>query len=160
MAMKGYQGIFLAVAIFAAVAYPVFGCTCGEKPPPEVALKGASAVFWGIPVEIRLDQTVVNIPSKPSMHVSSWNVKTKFRVTKAWKGVTDKWVWLRSPWQPGSCPLPLHVGFAYLVYARGGKDGLETTSCSRTANKNDAQGDLKALGPPGLEFPWTEGEKW
>jgi hypothetical protein len=68
------------------------------------------------------------------------------RVERYWKGVKTPEISISAigELQPGCCGVSLKVGQKYLVYAVG-KD--LSTGCTRTQHLENADEDLKALGP-------------
>lgn len=116
------------VAVLLAIAWAkTWACSCVSSPPPEEAFKGATAVFCGRVVSLRLaDETpdsrvecifeLVEI-FKGAGHVGGPKERPRITVHTGSGG--------------GDCGYSFSLGAFYLVYAHG-ETSLDTSICSRT----------------------------
>ena len=115
--------------LWAAVAG---ACSCAEPPPPRVALERAMAVFTG--KVVRIEKAEVER-------------RATVEVEKNFKGAGGKTVVVNTGLGGGDCGYGFKEGQRYLIYAHGEPNALSTNICTRTRHIDDAEQDLKELGP-------------
>jgi hypothetical protein len=149
MAMKRmlWAGIIVGVVLGSR---PAAACSCvSDESTGAKLLAEYEAVFVGEVVLIRL---VEHPGAKTERGYAVYQEQEiKFRVWKAWKGVSDSFVTLRTGGGGGDCGYTFHPGYRYVVFARSGEAGmLQTSICTRTVQEA-GQGDLlMSMGPPSL----------
>lgn len=130
------------LASIAAVALIVIGlvvllpdcasaCSCAYAGAPG-ELTYSSAVFSG---------EVVDFDMK-----GPFNATATLRVSEVWKGPEQETLEVSTPVSGSACGYPFKEGQEYLVYADGGKQGLEVNACGPTQRLTEASADLKVLG--------------
>lgn len=143
----------------------VFGCTCVDMNEPlndkiHGAYNQASVVFTGKVVALEFQKGIsypeqeeyLRSQGKPSDIETQF---VKFEVTNWWKTELPLIFYLvtsvvRSSGSTGSlssCNYGFEPGKSYLVYATGKGRETRNNACSRTAPLNQAQDDLKLIGP-------------
>ena len=106
-------------------------CSCAGPTPPSEAFDESTAVFAG---------KVTGIES------SNYGRTVHFDAERAWKGVTESAVTIKTGTDGGDCGYGFEEGKEYLVYVYG-SESLTTGICGRTQPIMDAYVDLAALGP-------------
>jgi ankyrin repeat protein len=153
---------YAGVGLFLAFPARLEPCTCNRELSREEAFAQASAVFLGVAVSKR------DLNGQEGFLA----VAFRFRVSKAWKGVSSETVELSTPYFETACGYQFEIGAEYLVYASDGPGigsninppdqwavgllrrarnplRLGTSSCSRTMRFRYAEeDDLPALGKP------------
>jgi hypothetical protein len=133
-------------------------CTCAQAiEPASSAFAKASAVCAGTVLETIAPndkppyvEWTENLPGVAWHGFSVWRVS--FAVNDSWKGVTTTTVTVRTQFGV-DCGYRFAVGGQYLIYARQGRDGLETNVCTRTSELAAASTDLAFLQTqPGLHL--------
>jgi uncharacterized protein len=144
----------LGIAVLLASPSPAEPCSCQ---PPVSALQAraaAAAVFLG-----RVESV---LGLRPGMYGLFESRVFRFRVSRAWKGVSSEYVDVETAEVGTACGYPFEVGEEYLVYAYGEPTPSAsvpgqrpgTSACTRTAHFSEAEErDLRELGVP----VWTSG---
>ena len=145
-------------------------CSCAPKQGVSDELKLADAVFsaevtklevlpsWWAEMGTQTNSELLEAdPGETPIRV----LKVTFTVMKAWKGVSEPVVVVRTIADCCICGSTFAIGLGYLVYAfrlRG--DGtLWTNICSRTTNLDKAVEDLKELGPAAIDHEKRRADK-
>jgi len=127
-------------------------CLC---PPPKAAdaLAHSDVLFLGTPIVTMLKE----FPNRSETERP--RQRTKFRVTKSWKGVDQEYVWVESFVQIGFCVCPTlnpWVGHEMLVAANRTDSGdLEANGCPLPSPEwrfGEGEEFIKDLGPPSRAF--------
>lgn len=140
------------IALAVVGSRPAAACSCvvDESKGAEL-LAQYEAVFLGEAVVIRLVEVPYPGTKAPRGFGVSQGQEIKFRVWKAWKGVSDSFVTLRTGQGGGDCGYDFHPGYRYIVFARRGEGGkLETDICTRTVQESGQADLLGSMGPPSL----------
>ena len=142
----------LAVISFLASAPRLESCSCLESPFPGAELKQVSAVFLGVAISSR--------------DLDEWGSRAfQFRVSRAWKGISEETAEVGSNGAMGSCGVAFKIGEEYLVYAHEARNPwrkfsiagrptihppqLWTNSCiTSRAFRSAESSDLAELGEP------------
>jgi hypothetical protein len=125
---------------------PVVGRACGCFPSLE-AMTGKP-----VPVRenvLRARDTSKAVFSGEALSLTSRDglFEVRFKVQRAWKGVSSPEVIVLTPIEDSHCGFKFTAGRKYLVYADGSTGGnLSTSHCTRTAPLENAEKDLKVLG--------------
>ena len=139
------------VALLAGLPPPAAPCSCGEPATPRLAREQATVVFLGL---------VVSAFNREIGEGGFPRSRTfRFRVSRAWKGVSSETVDVTTATLGTACGYPFEIGEEYLVYGHTGEGpGLWTSSCTRTAHFRYAEnGDLRQLSDPVWTSRKTEG---
>jgi hypothetical protein len=136
---------FIAALLLLVVVAPAStracSCTCENRGinNPKEMMRESKAVFVGEVLEIR-----ESTPDEQRRH--SDLAVARMRIEKFWKGVKTEEILISGMGftRGGCCDIALAVGHKYLVYATH-KD--LSTKCTRTRHLDEADEDLKALGP-------------
>jgi MYXO-CTERM domain-containing protein len=112
-------------------------CSCDVRAQPE-AFERAAAVFEGRVAAIE--------PVKRGEDVAPQFHEVRIEVTRAWKGVEDEIVLVRTRADEAACGFNFQKGESYLVYASATDRGLDVSLCSRTVPMDRAGEDLNRLG--------------
>ena len=129
----------LQLGAFAAFAPPKVGaCSCAEPPPLAEDVAGKTAVFSG---------TVLEIVEPEQVRSSADPVYVRFDVDTVWKGGEETERIVKTALGGESCGYDaFEIGRAYVVFASGSPDRLETGLCTRTAPLEAAGETVAALG--------------
>src|SRR5262245_1546373 len=132
----------LAAAVVLGAPSRAESCSCGPPRPVLEALQEAKAVFLGVVVSV----------GKPVLDGEGafGPLVVRFRVSRAWKGVSGEDVEVRTAVLGTACGYSFEVGEEYLVYtyvepALAGASSPDdrvwqwTSDCSRTAHFRDAE---------------------
>jgi hypothetical protein len=142
----------LGIAVLLASPSPAEPCSC--QPPVSALQARAAAVFLG-----RVESV---LGLRPGMYGLFESRVFRFRVSRAWKGVSSEYVDVETAEVGTACGYPFEVGEEYLVYAYGEPTPSAsvpgqrpgTSACTRTAHFSEAEErDLRELGVP----VWTSG---
>jgi len=115
-------------------------CSCAEPPPLEEDVAGKAAVFSGTVLEIVE-------PERGAVRSSADPVYVRFEVDTVWKGGEETQRIVKTAKSGESCGYDaFELGRAYVVFAYGSQDRLETGLCTRTAPLEEAAETLKGLG--------------
>ena len=139
--MKYVVPVVLFALILSVMAKGTHACTCeifGDGSPRSV-IHQAKAVFIGKVLEVRP-------ATKAEREDGSNSYIVRLRVERFWKGIKGSEVFVET--DMFGCGPNFEVGQKYLVY--GMRKRLET-ACTGTRKVEDAEEDLKAIGP-GKEF--------
>jgi hypothetical protein len=124
--------------VFLSAVYDTTACSLPQT--FERALTDSDAIFLGTAVEER----EVPMATKGGSNIGYKGVK--FELTKSWKLVDKKTVWIRVPATiPSGCGYD-SVGSDYLVYANQLNDILYISPMSRTMHFEIANEDIARLG--------------
>lgn len=156
--MKSYRFktpgvIFIFAFAFASLQInptPVFACSCAKPGTPTQELKISTAVFSGKVIQISEVKIGNLLPKR----------KVKFNVENSWKAITQKTVSVLTGFGEGDCGFKFEKGESYLVYARGSKDALSTSTCGRTKKLAEAREDLSELGPAAVDLKGKLATTW
>jgi hypothetical protein len=107
-------------------------CSC-VRPTFEDARSSSAAIFEG-----RVDEI--------SPVEGTDEVRVRFHVTQAWRGVEHEGVEIQTASNGAACGFPFEAGQHYLVYAGQREQTLMVSLCSRTARMDDANDDRQLLG--------------
>ncbi|HEU4606203.1 MAG TPA: hypothetical protein VFS46_08205 [Nitrososphaera sp.] len=110
-----------------------FACSCGQTSMQE-RFERSEAVFSGRAIETEIIQ--------PNM----FTMKTTFQVDRAWRGLSENTVTVRTSTQGSACGYFFEEGKSYLVYAFGDEHPLSTSSCGGAMPIETAAGHLVFLG--------------
>jgi len=126
------------IAVFAA---PQAGaCSCAEPPPLTEDVARRTAIFSGTVLEIVK-------PERGAIASSGDPVYVRFSVDTAWKGVDATQVIVTTASGGETCGYEgFELGRAYVVFASGSPERLETGLCTRTAPLEQAGETLAGLG--------------
>lgn len=116
-----------------------FACSCIQPPAPRDALASSDAVFAGRVVGI-FDGNLNPIRS------SADPIRATFQINTVWKGAASPTLVVTSARNGASCGFHFEQGREYLIYAYAQNGELHTDICTRSAELNNAQADLAALG--------------
>jgi hypothetical protein len=97
----------------------------------------SQAVFEGRALEVQ-SQAADGTPLE--------RVRVRFRVVRAWKGVTTESIELTTANSSAACGYEFAPGQSYLVYADEENGTLSVSLCSRTQPMSDSGEDLEVLG--------------
>ncbi|WP_274365957.1 hypothetical protein [Paenibacillus thermotolerans] len=128
------SGMSLGLAGLASFAPPAYACSCAMPRTVEEEFAAMDAVFSG--KAVRVDRPAEG---------SSGDVTVRFEVERAWKGVDQAEVTLKTAQYEESCGFSFESGQSYLVYANKDGESWATNYCTRTAAIQKAGGDLKQL---------------
>jgi len=124
MSMHRYTRVLLFIIVTIASfsftydnANFAFACSCGQIPIDE-RFEHSQAVFSGRVIETETIQS---------------DMKAIFQVDRAWKGVSEDTVTVRTSTQGAACGYFFNEGKSYLVYAFGDEHSLSTGSCGNVA---------------------------
>ncbi len=110
-------------------------CSCMPNEDPATEFERYDAVFAG---------KVIGKKKNPN---DSMEYLVKMEVSKAWKEVEHKEVWITTSWDSASCGVNFETDKEYIVYGMKQEDGKYNVNlCSRTTLLQDAQEDLTILG--------------
>ncbi|MCA9694223.1 MAG: hypothetical protein KC636_31850 [Myxococcales bacterium] len=127
----------MLVAVIWAIPHAVRACSCARSPDPRVALDQADAVFLA---------RVVEEPSRTQRIAGE--VTYGFDVMRQWKGDPAPRVTIKTQSSSAACGRRFRMAKTYLVYAtREGTGRYSDNLCSRTRELDQADDDLKLLGP-------------
>ena len=141
---------------------PAFSCSCAPIDSVAEELEAADAVFsaqvtklevlpsWWAESDAKVDSELLEeTPDEKPIRV----LKATFAVMKAWKGITEPVVVIRTFADCCFCGTTFAIGQRYLVYAFRGQPDQElwTSVCSRTETLDKAVQDLEELGAPTLD---------
>ncbi len=130
-----------SLLLFACGAAPVFACRCAQPPAPKAALATAGDVFVGRVTRVDMIQD----PQKKILDTATGEVqRITLRVDRSWKGARAKTVVVFT--QPGKCSPDFQKDQDYLVYTTR-QSAPVVLGCGRTTLLENAQEDLKELGP-------------
>jgi len=115
----------LAWTTAGATAQPACGCAA---PAPADALARSTAVFEGTVLGAEAQEGVTRI---------------RFSVTRTWRGPEREQLEVQTA---GGCGLSVAQGAAYLVYATGAADALQSDRCGGTKPMAEADPDLRVIG--------------
>lgn len=123
----------LALGLLVALLAPrdAAACSC-MRPTFEDARSSSAAIFEG-----RVDEITT---------VEGDEVRVRFHVTQAWRGVEHESVEIQTASNSAACGFPFEAGQHYLVYAGQREQTLMVSLCSRTARMDDASEDRQLLG--------------
>lgn len=143
--MRILQKISITAVVigFLFLLFPVTSLACSCVPPGSVQeeMERSSAVFSGKVVEI------VNPNEKNEIQSSADLVAVKIEVTEWWKGGNESEVIVYTEMSSASCGFEFSLNEEYIVYAHEDDDGkIRVSLCSRTAQLQYAEEDLKELG--------------
>jgi hypothetical protein len=129
----------LLLGAFAAFAPTKAGaCSCAEPPPLAEDMAGKTAVFSG---------RVLEIAEPEQVRSSADPVYVRFEVDTVWKGGEETQRIVKTAIGGDSCGYDaFERGRAYVVFASGSPDRLETGLCTRTAPLEAAGETVAALG--------------
>ncbi len=132
----------LLLGAFAAFAPPKAGaCSCALPPPLAEDAASKTAVFSGTVLEIVE-------PDRGGVWSGADPVYVRFDVDTVWKGVDESQAIVTTRASSDSCGYDrFELGRAYVVFAHGSPDGLETGLCTRTAPLEEAGDTVTGLGP-------------
>ena len=108
-------------------------CSCTEPPPPQDALKDATAVFTG--------RVLTAVPEGGNAYTYT------LKVHAVWKGSAAPEAKVATS-DVAMCGLWMEPGSELLVYASGAEDELSTSNCSRSKPVAVAGPDFAELGEP------------
>lgn len=111
----------------------IYACECATPESPAIELSKAEAVFTGKVIKI----------DKSKYNESILNVK--FKVLKAYKGISDEFIVVNTSYSGFSCGFPFVENEEYLIYASSREGILSTSICSRTKKLSEAREDLAEL---------------
>jgi hypothetical protein len=140
--------LVLTLSVNVSAGFEAGGCEFAQT--FENAAAGSQAIFYGKAVEER----TVSAESKGGIEIGYKEIK--FEVTKSWKLIDKRTVWLRVPAKRNDHCGFESVGREYLVYANQLNDLLYISPMSRTMPSEMAKDDLQRLGSDGLRI--SEGE--
>jgi hypothetical protein len=123
--------LLLAIAVVFTSLQAAHACSCAPPPPPIQALENSTAVFSG---------------KVTSIAVTDFQKRVTIEVAKTWKGTEAGTVVVTTARESAACGNGYTVGQEWLVYAYG-KEQLSTNLCTRSQPLQNAQEDLKELGP-------------
>ncbi len=123
--------LWMIAILILAVGHAALACLCKPAPPPDEALKNASAVFIGTVKEIER---------------VGGEVAVTFTAQRAWKGIEGKTILVFTGQGGEDCGYRFEMGKSYLVYAIDEGVKFHTSICMRTCHIDKAGDDLKALG--------------
>ena len=110
-------------------------CSCMHNEDPVTEYERYDAVFAG---------KVIGKKKNPN---DSMEYLVKMEVSKAWKKIEFKDVWITTSWDSASCGVNFETDKEYIVSGTKQEDGKYNVNlCSRTALLDDAKEDLNALG--------------
>ena len=130
-------GFALMIFFVSMISFSTSGsaCSCMPNEDPATELQRYDAVFAG---------KVIGKKKNPN---DSMEYLVKMEVSKAWKEVEHKEVWITTSWDSASCGINFETDKEYIVYGMKQEDGQYNVNlCSRTALLDDATEDLDALG--------------
>ena len=142
--MRAYRALRVATAVlltglcFLISTGVTNACSCGDLPPPSVALGQSAKVFSGKVVHISDDGGTRREPALLSGYIS-----VEFEVYAVWKGPAYATMFVETAWWSGSCGVEFYLGQEWLVYSY---DGVTAHPCSRTRPLELAQADIDELG--------------
>lgn len=124
--------------LFVFSARVVYSCSCDVPKKPMDALKSTDAVFIGKVIKIEaVDDGVLGVT---------------FEISKAFKGVSKKWILIQTGVGGPDCSFHFEEGEQYIVYASHyswktfePSDSFSVSSCSRTTILSEASEDLKVF---------------
>ena len=108
-------------------------CSCGPPGPPKVEMRKAHAVFEGVVIGVKSSHDREDF---------------RFRVLRAWKGVSQPEVVVTSVGLLCGIAVPPREGEKWLVFAGAFGSGLLTSQCSLTGRSETRVAELKGLGTP------------
>ena len=157
--MRAYRALRVATAVlltglcFLISTGVTNACSCGDLPPPSVALGQSAKVFSGKVVHVSGGDGTLREPALLSGYIS-----VEFEVYAVWKGPAYATMFIETAWWSGSCGVEFYVGQEWLVYSY---DGETTHPCGRTRFLELAQADIDALGEgqvpaPGSTEPYQQ----
>ena len=131
----------LLIAGLATFEAPKAGaCSCAAPPPLAEDVAGKTAVFSGTVLEIVE-------PERGAVRSSADPVYVRFEVDTVWKGGEETQAVVTTAMSSDSCGYDaFELGRAYIVFAYGSPDRLETGLCTRTAPLEEAGETAAALG--------------
>ena len=127
--MKPIAALFAVLAF--AISADALACTCAPNPPVPEAVERSTRVFLGTVTAIERHDGLLQ-------HVT-------FQVTEHFKGSRVPSVVIENHASGPMCGYPFQEGGRYIVYARGERGALTTTSCSRTTMVVQPGSDLEVL---------------
>lgn len=128
-------------------SHPSSACTCvpDDTRGAELVAKH-DAVFIGEVVVMRL---IEHAGPRTERGFAVWHEQEiKFRVWKAWKGVSDSFVTLRTGSGGGDCGFGFRPGYAYVVFASVEAGELQTNICTPTVEVSGQWELIRSMGPP------------
>ena len=133
--------ILIMVSLVLAANPPVVdACSCGPLLDIPEAADGATAVFVGRVVELRI------VPvSDPDLGLLFENVSVILEVRESWTGVTTSTVKVSSSWTCCMCGYGFSIGQSYLIYAYGPASSMVTSVCSRTKPRQEAEEEIARI---------------
>lgn len=114
-------------------------CSCLPPGPPAEERNASDAVFAGT-VDAITDSTTGEFMSPAQ------DKTVTFAVSTVWKGPEQETVDVVTADSSASCGFPFEEDASYLVYADRADDRLTVSLCSRTAQLENADEDVAALG--------------
>lgn len=139
--------VFISFVYLPTAAYSL---DCQFEQSPEQAVNSAQAIFIGKAVEER------SVPMSTKGGTSLGYKEVKFEVTRSWKLIDKRTVWIRIAAKRGDDCGFESTGHEYLVYANQMNDVLYISPMSRTMPTDLAGRDMVALGTEYLHI--SEGE--
>ncbi|WP_284638849.1 hypothetical protein [Paenibacillus silviterrae] len=143
MKRKGLQLVIAALLLlslmYGAVPERVYACSCAMPLSVKESLESSDAVFVGKAVKIAGS-------GKWFIRSSADPVAVTFEVSQVWKGEPQASQTVYTAASSASCGFTFSENTEYVVYARKGEDGLQTTICDRTKALMAAAEDMAQLG--------------
>ena len=142
---------FVAILCGTVVAGPVAdACDCVRlKPVTSETRREAPFIFEGTVLEIseRSEHTITTTRDGGRSSVRPLDRTVLFQVSAAWNGVTQPRLTVLA--ELSDCVFPFAIGERYIVFANRHASGkAETSICTRTTARKDADALLRVLGPP------------
>ena len=134
--------------IFAAPGADACDCLRSKPVSPDIR-REAPFIFEGTVLEIseRSEHTITTTRDGGRSSVKPIERTVLFEVAAAWNGVTQPRVTVLA--EMSDCVFPFAIGERYIVFANHHASGkAETSICTRTAARKDADAILRALGTP------------
>jgi hypothetical protein len=132
---------------------PAAACSCAPPSLPATAFAEMAAVFAGSVIHVggtggsslaRWLEPLRRLLGLAPM-ANAFALKVDVQVITAWKGVTVTPIAILTSPGSGSCGYSFVAGRPYLIYAFDGQGGLNTNTCTRTAELGQAAADLAFL---------------
>jgi hypothetical protein len=121
-------------------------CTCDPLKDAHEAFDHAEVVFVGTVISVTKPKPRI-VDRRRNLIEVSLELVVRFKVERAWKFATHRYLTLTTMAQTAACGYPFKVGEKYLVFAASDQDGVRTGLCSGTTDFAHAQTYLEQIGP-------------